>query len=279
MSWLGLVPRGLVAAGGVVNLHMRLQVVAVHVEAQRFAVVLDRLCLKAHATADKFLFVIHGCDAIEHVVARVVDVAENLLFEGQHACLVEIASTGEEIFAVGVFAAERPGDKVTAVVEALAWNKVVALLVPTGGMDARDVAALALAERFGSYAGERFAGTAQAVEFRELLKAALFGGPFVFIERERRRAERMRAVGAEGNVGVAGVVGNAAEIYAAGAVEVGVFHFVDGGGVRRDIVSGAGRGGFGAIAGVLGARCSRFEPGDQVRFVVGAVGALALLLG
>ena len=33
----------------------------------------------------------------------------------------------------------------------------------------------------------------------------------------------MRAVGAKGNVGVAGVVRNAAEIYATGAVEIGVF--------------------------------------------------------
>ena len=40
----------------------------------------------------------------------------------------------------------------------------------------------------------------------------------------------MRAVGAKGNVGVAGVVGNAAEINTAGAVEVGVFDLVDGGG-------------------------------------------------
>ena len=38
----GLVAVGLVAAGGVVDLHMRLQVVAVHVEAQCLAVVLDR---------------------------------------------------------------------------------------------------------------------------------------------------------------------------------------------------------------------------------------------
>ena len=91
----------------------------------------------------------------------------------------------------------------------------------------------------------------------------------------------MRAVGAKGNVGVAGVVGNAAEINTAGAVEVGVFNLVDGGGgaVLGNVAVGVGRGGFGAIAGVLGARCSRFEPGDQVRFVVGAVGALALLLG
>ena len=51
------------------------------------------------------------------------------------------------------------------------------------------------------------------------------------IERERRRAERVCAVGAKGNVGVAGVVGNPAEIYAAGAVEIGVFDLVDGGDV------------------------------------------------
>ena len=38
----------------------------------------------------------------------------------------------------------------------------------------------------------------------------------------------MRAVGAKGNVGVAGVVRNAAEIYATGAVEIGVFDLVDG---------------------------------------------------
>ena len=62
-------------AGGVVDLHMRLQVVAIYVEAEGLAVVLDRLRLKAHATADKLLLVIHGRDAIEHVVARVADVA------------------------------------------------------------------------------------------------------------------------------------------------------------------------------------------------------------
>jgi len=73
---------------------------------------------------------------------------------------------------------------VAAVVEALAWNKVVALLVPTGRMDARDVAALSLSERLGTYAGERFAGAAQAVELGEFLKATLFGGALVFIERE-----------------------------------------------------------------------------------------------
>ena len=202
------------------------------------------------------------------MVACVVDVVEDLLFKRQHARFVEIARAGEEILAIGVFAAERPGDEVAAVVEALARNKVVALLVPSGGVDARDVAALALTERFGAHTGERFAGAAQAVEFGELLKAALFGGALVFIERERRCAERVRAVGAKGNVGVAGVVGNAAEIYAAGAVEIGVFDLVDGGDVRRDIVSGVGRGGFRAIAGVLiifgvrGAGYSRFEPGD-----------------
>ena len=84
----------------------------------------------------------------------------------------------------------------------------------------------------------------------------------------------MRAVGAEGNVGVAGVVGNAAEIYTAGAVEVGVFDLVDGGGdAVRGSVIGVSCGGIGAIARVLailrvlGARCSRFEPGNQVRLL------------
>lgn len=131
----GLVAVGLVAAGGVVDLHMRLQVVAVHVEAQRLAVILDRLRLEADTAADEFLFVIHGRDAVEHVVARVADIAEDLLLKRQHARLVEIARAGQEIFAVGVFAAERPSDKVAAVIEALARNKVVALLVPTGGVD------------------------------------------------------------------------------------------------------------------------------------------------
>lgn len=71
-----------------------------------------------------------------------------------------------------------------AVVEALARNKVVALLVPSGWVDTRDIAALALAERFGSYAGERLASAAQAVELGEFLKAALFCSAFVFIECE-----------------------------------------------------------------------------------------------
>ena len=209
---LNLLSGGLVAAGGVVNLHVRLQVVAVHVEAQGLAVVLDRLCFQTNATTDEFLFVVHGRDAVEHVVARVVDVAEDLLFKRQHARLVEVARAGEEIFAIGVLAAERPGDEVAAVVEALAWNKVVALLVPTGRMDARDIAALSLSERLGAYAGERLASAAQAVELGEFLKAALFGGALVLVERERRHTQRVRAVGAKGNVGVAGVVGNAAEI-------------------------------------------------------------------
>ena len=151
---------------------MRLQIVAIYVEAEGLAVVLDRLRLKAHAAADELLFVIHGCDAVEHMVARVVDVVEDLLFKRQHARFVEIARAGEEILAVGVFAAERPGDKVAAVIEALARNKVVALLVPAGGVDARDIAALALSERLGAYAGERLASAAQAVELGEFLKAA-----------------------------------------------------------------------------------------------------------
>ena len=146
--------------------------------------VLDRLCLKAHAAADKFLLVVHGRDAIENMVARVVDVVEDLLFKRQHARFVEIARAGEQILAVGVFAAERPGDKVAAVVEALTRNKVVALLVPPGGMDTRDIAALALTERFGTHAGECLAGAAQAIELGELLKAALFGSSLVFVERE-----------------------------------------------------------------------------------------------
>ena len=153
-------------------------------------------------------------------------------------------------------------------------------------MNARDVAALALAERLGAHAGERLAGAAQAVKLEELLKAALFGSALVLVERERRRAQRVRAVGAKGDIGVTRVVGNAAEVYAAGAVEVGVFYLVDGGdGAVRDGVARVGRGGLGAIAGVraafgvLGTRCARFEPGDQVRLVVGATGALVLLLG
>ena len=154
-------------------------------------------------------------------------------------------------------------------------------------MDARDIAALALSERLGAYTGERLASATQAIELGEFLKAALFGGAIVFIERERRHAQRVRAVGAKGNVGVAGVVGNAAEINTAGAVEVRVFDFVDGGGgaFRGGSVTGVGCDGFRAIARVLailrvrGARCSRFEPGDQVRLVVGAAGTLVLLLG
>ena len=118
------------------------------------------------------------------MVTRIANIVENLLLKRQHARLVEIARAGEEILAVRVFAAERPGDKVAAVVEALARNKVVALLVPTGRMDARDIAALALTERFGAHAGERFASATQAVELGELLKAALFCGAHVFIERE-----------------------------------------------------------------------------------------------
>ena len=183
-AWSVLVSRGLIAAGGVVDLHVRLQVVAIYVEAEGLAVVLDRLRLKAHATADKFLFVIHRRDAVEHMVARIANIVENLLFKRQHARLVEIARAGEEILAVGVFAAERPGDKVAAVVEALARNKVVALLVPTGRMDARDIAALSLSERLGAYTGERLASATQAVELGEFLKAALFGGAIVFIECE-----------------------------------------------------------------------------------------------
>ena len=71
-----------------------------------------------------------------------------------------------------------------AVIEALAGDKVVALLVPSGGVDARDIAALSLSERLGAYAGERFASADQAVELGEFLKAALFGGAIVFIECE-----------------------------------------------------------------------------------------------
>ena len=97
----------------------------------------------------------------------------------------------------------------------------------------------------------------------------------------------MHAVGAKGNVGVAGVVGNAAEVYAAGAVKIGVFDLVDGGGgaVRGSVVIGVGCGGIGAIARVLavlrvrGARRSRFEPSDQVCLVVGAAGTLVLFFG
>ena len=72
----------------------------------------------------------------------------------------------------------------TAIVEALARNKVVALLVPTGRMDARDIAAFSLSERLGAYAGERLASAAQAVELGEFLKAALFCSALVFIECE-----------------------------------------------------------------------------------------------
>ena len=154
-------------------------------------------------------------------------------------------------------------------------------------MDTRDIAALSLSERLGAYAGERLASAAQAVELGEFLKAALFGGTLILVERERRHAQRVRAVGAKGNVGVAGVVWNTAEINTAGAGEIGVFDFVDGGGgaVRGTVVTDVGRGGFGAIARVLailrvrGARCSRFEPGDQVRLVVGAAGTLVLFFG
>ena len=128
--------------------------------------------------------VVHGRDAVEHMVACVVDIVEDLLFKRQHARFVEIARAGEEILAIGVFAAERPGDEVATVVEALTRNKVVALLVPSGGVDTRDIPALALTERFGAHAGKRFAGAAQTVELGEFLKAALFGGTIVFIECE-----------------------------------------------------------------------------------------------
>lgn len=97
----------------------------------------------------------------------------------------------------------------------------------------------------------------------------------------------MRAIGAKGDVGVAGVVGNAGEVYAARAVEIGVFDLVDRGGsaICGSVVAGVGCGGVGVIARVLailrvrGTRCSRFEPGDQVCLVVGAAGALVLFFG
>ena len=142
-----------------------------------------------------------------------------------------------------------------AVVEALARNKVIALLAPAGGVDARDVATFSLSERLEAYAGERLAGATQAIELGELFKAAFLRGALIFVERERRRTQRVRAIGTKGDVGVAGVIGNAAEVYAPGAVEVRVFDLVDGGGgaIRDSVAVGVGRGGFGAIAGVLSA--------------------------
>ena len=71
-----------------------------------------------------------------------------------------------------------------AVVEALARNKVVALLMPSGGVDTRDIAALSLSERLGAYAGERLASAAQAVELGEFFKAALICGTLILAERE-----------------------------------------------------------------------------------------------
>ena len=153
-------------------------------------------------------------------------------------------------------------------------------------MNARDIAALALTERLGAYAGECLAGATQAVELGELLKAAFLRGALVLVERERRRAQRVRAIGAKSDVGVARIVGNAAEVYTAGAVEVGVFDLVDGGdGAIRVGVAGVGRGGLGAIVGVRaafgvrGACRSRFESGDQIGLVFGAARAFILLLG
>ena len=49
---LNLLSGGLVAAGGVVDLHMRLQVVAIYVETEGLAVVLDLLCFQTNATTD-----------------------------------------------------------------------------------------------------------------------------------------------------------------------------------------------------------------------------------
>ena len=91
-------------AGGVVDRDVGLQVVAVHVEADARAVVLHGRGFHMDPARHELVVLEDGPHAVDHVVARLLDITCDPLLKRQHALFVQVARTGDEVALVGVLA-------------------------------------------------------------------------------------------------------------------------------------------------------------------------------
>lgn len=108
--------RCLTFAGGIINFHARLDVIAVHVKANAFAVVLDRPRLHLHARGDKIAALKHRRDPIEHMVAGFLYIVSDHILKWQHTLDIEVSRAGDQVLLVGILGGKLPADQVTAIV-------------------------------------------------------------------------------------------------------------------------------------------------------------------
>ena len=155
-------------ARGVVDRDAGLDVVGVDAEAH--LVVLHGLPFHQNAACDQLAALKHRRDAVEHVVAGLLDVVGDHVFKGQHTLHVQVARAGDEVALVGIFARELVADEVAAVVEIFTVHTVVFRRLPAGGLDLTDGPALFRGHQVLPDAGVGHAAAPQLVQIAVALE-------------------------------------------------------------------------------------------------------------
>ena len=130
--------RSVAGSGNVVDNDTGLVVVAIDVEVQAGSIVLERVGFHMDTARNELAFFKERGHAVKHMVVRSLDVAHGLLLERFHAVDIHGSCSGDEVAFVVVFPAKGEGDQMAAVVENAFVDKLVAALVPSAGIYARD---------------------------------------------------------------------------------------------------------------------------------------------
>ena len=195
-------------AGGVVNLHPRLDVVHIHVEGNPVPFVLHGEGLHLHAAGHQVVPLKKGRHPVEHVVACFLDIVRHQVLKGEHPLHVQVAGAGDEVFLVGVLPGQLEADKVAAVVQGASIHKAVLRLDPAGGVHTADALPGLGGHQILTDAGVGRAAAAQGIQGAVRLK----GFPGKILQRELRLVAVQLHIGLprvggkllQGNLGGAG---------------------------------------------------------------------------
>lgn len=109
------------------------------------------------------------------MVSRRLYIVGHLVLKGQHPLGVHVASAGDEILLVGVFACQLKADEMTAVVEILAVHAVILCRVPARGLDLADGLPLLRGHQLHADVGIGHPAPAQGVQVGIRLKGVRAG--------------------------------------------------------------------------------------------------------